>query len=293
MLSRLSSIKCLVCRTFFFLLVLFLRKKEGTLSLSLALSRSQLVVEETYRAKKEKSSLRSIRPETIWILEVLSYTHTKHFSDNNCSYTMTNKYMLVSFTEELWGLERICWLVSFDDYGEWLFKCVISPEIKTTENDRISTEFKFTKWIWYCRRFEISFNMHFYFKLRSNRYLLASQWCFNSIIYLRSKKNVTPMVNISFLFFHQPIGEEEDDKPDRSFLAVTIISTIEIKKTHLDMHGLYQCVGVYKELYAQQTFHVNVITNGKFHLSLIDLFSSPSRNNLCSIKFRWRCNDNG
>lgn len=94
------------------------------------------------------------------------------------------------------------------------------------------------------------------------------------------------MVNISFLFFHQPIGEEEDDKPDRSFLAVTIISTIEIKKTHLDMHGLYQCVGVYKELYAQQTFHVNVITNGKFHLSLIDLFSSPSRNNLCSIKFR-------
>ena len=77
-------------------------------------------------------------------------------------------------------------------------------------------------------------------------------------------------MKISFFFSHQSIGEGEDNKPDRSFLAVTIISTIEIKKTHMDMHGLYQCVGVYKEIYAQQTFHVNVVTNGKSNLSLID-----------------------
>lgn len=79
-----------------------------------------------------------------------------------------------------------------------------------------------------------------------------------------------------YSFFHQSIDEDEDGKSNRSFLAVTIISTIEIKKTHMDMHGLYQCVGVYKEIYAQHTFHVNVVTNGTSNLSLIDLVVSLS-----------------
>ena len=158
-------------------------------------------------------------------------------------------------------------VVSADDYGQWLFDIIILAKITTTKNHWISIEFKFTKWIRYCRRSEISFDMYLHLKLRSNRYLLASQRCFDSIISLRcnamiGKKTISINENQFFIFSFQSIAQDEDDNTDKTFLAVTIISTIEIRKTHMDMHGLYQCVGVYKEIYAQQTFHVNVISNG-------------------------------
>ena len=65
----------------------------------------------------------------------------------------------------------------------------------------------------------------------------------------------------SFLF--QPILEEEDDDIDNSFLAATIISTIEIEQTNLDMNGLYHCVGIHNEIYSVQNFDVHVIANGE------------------------------
>jgi len=48
-------------------------------------------------------------------------------------------------------------------------------------------------------------------------------------------------------------------------MGVSIVSTINIEKIHLDMNGFYQCVGVHQEIYAQQTFNVHVNTNGKFN----------------------------
>jgi hypothetical protein len=62
------------------------------------------------------------------------------------------------------------------------------------------------------------------------------------------------------------MAKEEDDNIENSFLVVTILSTLEIEKTHLDMNGLYQCIGVHKGIYSQQTFHVHVIANSKIFL---------------------------
>jgi hypothetical protein len=64
-------------------------------------------------------------------------------------------------------------------------------------------------------------------------------------------------------FMSKPIlDEEDDDDIDNLFLAVTIISTIEIEKTHLDLNGLYHCVGIHNEIYSVQNFDVHVIANG-------------------------------
>jgi hypothetical protein len=60
------------------------------------------------------------------------------------------------------------------------------------------------------------------------------------------------------------LDEDDDDDIDNLFLAVTIISTIEIEKTHLDMNGLYHCVGIHNEIYSVQNFDVHVIANGKY-----------------------------
>jgi len=39
------------------------------------------------------------------------------------------------------------------------------------------------------------------------------------------------------------------------------------------MNGLYQCIGIHKEIYAQQTFHIHVIANGKnFVLNRINFY---------------------
>ncbi len=53
--------------------------------------------------------------------------------------------------------------------------------------------------------------------------------------------------------------KEEDD----SFLALSIVSTINIEKTRFDMNGFYQCIAVHQEIHAQQTFNVHVNINGK------------------------------
>lgn len=68
---------------------------------------------------------------------------------------------------------------------------------------------------------------------------------------------------IFIILFYQTIEEEEDDNVEQSFLAVTIVSTIEIEKTHCDMQGAYLCVAVHHDIYAQQTFNVHVVANGK------------------------------
>jgi hypothetical protein len=60
--------------------------------------------------------------------------------------------------------------------------------------------------------------------------------------------------------------EEEDDDVENPYLASTIVSAIEIEKTHFDMNGLYQCVAIHDEITSQQTFHMHVITNGKIFL---------------------------
>ncbi|UJR38552.1 hypothetical protein I4U23_031218 [Adineta vaga] len=57
-------------------------------------------------------------------------------------------------------------------------------------------------------------------------------------------------------FISKSISNEED-----SFLAVSIVSTISIEKIHFDMNGFYQCIGVHQEVYAQQTFSVNINLN--------------------------------
>jgi hypothetical protein len=88
-------------------------------------------------------------------------------------------------------------------------------------------------------------------------------------------------------FFLQPIlDEEDDDDIDNLFLAVTIISTIEIEKTHLDLNGLYHCVGIHNEIYSVQNFDVHVIANGKvFHPTGSNLSYFSSRNKFNSNKF--------
>ncbi|CAF2756219.1 unnamed protein product [Rotaria sp. Silwood2] len=62
-------------------------------------------------------------------------------------------------------------------------------------------------------------------------------------------------------FISKTIVEEEDDNVENSFLASIIVSTIEIEKVHFDMNGTYKCIGMHKEIYSQQTFHIHVITN--------------------------------
>jgi hypothetical protein len=43
---------------------------------------------------------------------------------------------------------------------------------------------------------------------------------------------------------------------------VTIVSTIEIEKTDLDMSGTYQCIGIHEQINSQQSFNIQVIANG-------------------------------
>jgi hypothetical protein len=62
---------------------------------------------------------------------------------------------------------------------------------------------------------------------------------------------------LTFLF------QTTSDDTDNSFVAVTIISTIDIKKTRVDMSGLYHCIGIHNEIFSVQTFRVKVIANGK------------------------------
>lgn len=70
--------------------------------------------------------------------------------------------------------------------------------------------------------------------------------------------------------------EEENDDIENSYLASTIISTIEIEKTHIDMNGLYQCIAIHEDMISQHSFHVDVITNGKIFLFHIIIFHSLS-----------------
>ena len=43
-----------------------------------------------------------------------------------------------------------------------------------------------------------------------------------------------------------------------------------MKKIHFDMNGFYQCVAVHQEIYAQQTFSVQIDSNGKLQIRLIN-----------------------
>ena len=79
--------------------------------------------------------------------------------------------------------------------------------------------------------------------------------------------------------------EEEDNDINDSFLGVSIVSTITIEKTHFDMNGLYQCIGMHKELYSEQTFQIDVISNGKILLFHIIIFYLFYRNKFNRNKF--------
>jgi hypothetical protein len=72
-------------------------------------------------------------------------------------------------------------------------------------------------------------------------------------------------------------------------MGVSIVSTINIGKIHLDMNGFYQCVGVHQEIYAQQTFNVHVNTNGKFNNNKKGKFVFSHRYKFNSNKFFYRC----
>lgn len=68
--------------------------------------------------------------------------------------------------------------------------------------------------------------------------------------------------------------EEEDDDVENPYLASTIISTIDIEKTHFDMNGLYQCIAIHEDVTSQQKFHIHVIPNGEILLLHIINFHS-------------------
>ncbi|CAF3599703.1 unnamed protein product [Rotaria sordida] len=62
-------------------------------------------------------------------------------------------------------------------------------------------------------------------------------------------------------FISTNILEEEDDNVENSFLLASIISTIEIEKTHVDMNGPYKCIAMHNEIYSQQIFHIHVVAS--------------------------------
>ncbi|CAF0964181.1 unnamed protein product [Adineta ricciae] len=67
------------------------------------------------------------------------------------------------------------------------------------------------------------------------------------------------------------LSKTKENEDENSFLAVSIVSTISIEKVHFDMNGFYQCIGVHQEIYAQQTFTVNLNLNDKS-----DVYSIPT-----------------
>ncbi|CAF3851685.1 unnamed protein product [Adineta steineri] len=61
-------------------------------------------------------------------------------------------------------------------------------------------------------------------------------------------------------FISKSILEEEDNDIESSYLASTIVSTIEIDQTNIDMNGLYQCVATHDQVTSQHSFNVHVNT---------------------------------